>query len=444
MGDSQSKKFGDKFLGKLSTELDKPAPVFNKSLFSGAGQGTQNAWNTGSQFSNQMVADGGLNTPMRDAIGSFNDIGASYWWAGDKSRQQLGDVDAGYNAMRANGGLSGAQSGAMNGLGGLVGQAGQLGGLNGTQQGAMGGLGNLLGRYSGISNGTGLNERQEGAQIGTQSLGDDYAWLSDAYNQDAPGYQRMRQQLLDDAVKNVGAGFTSSGRFGGGSYINDATEASLNAIAPLDYQNYQNDVNNRYRSLDSQRAVNQDVFGMGQTGMGNRLSAMGAEAGLGSTLFGMGQQSKANDAQALAAQQGLYNDIFGQGQTGIGNQFAALAGQGSTANSNFANNAAAASGRLGAASSLFGAGQQAIGNQQSAIDALGAIGAAQDANAQGALMGEADLFDRTQNADLNRLTKLGAAFGDPTAAANQPNWWQSGLGALLGFGGSAISGGLFG
>jgi hypothetical protein len=253
--DSQSKQFGDTFLDKLEGQLDQKAPVFNKSLFVGAGQGTRNAWDAGNDFA------GGLN-------------------------------DAG--------GFGYGQRGAMDGLGGLGGKYGALGG---------------------------------------------------AYDPNSDAYKRLRQGIADDTMKEVGSQFTASGRFGGGSHVSTAAEGLGDALAGLDYGNMQNDINNRYRSLDSQRSIFGDQFGMGQ---------------------------------------------------------------------------------------------QALGNQMGAIDRLTGIGGAQDANRQGQRLGNADLFDRRHNAELDRLLKIGAGFGDPVGAANQPNWWQSGLGALLGFGGSALSGGLFG
>jgi hypothetical protein len=339
--DSESKQFGDKYLGKLEGQLNKKAPVFNQSLFSGAGAGTQGAWGSGANLANHIYHAGGYG----------NGQGAA--------QESLGGVFSGY-------GNAGAQSGAQ--------------------------LGQVFGGYGQLGDDNGLTDAQGAAMAGVGGLGSKYAGLGTAYDQSNPAFQLMRQKALDDASKSVGAGFTASGRFGGGSYIDDATEAAVQAIAPLDYQAHQLGVDNKYRSLDSQRGVFGDQFGMGQTGVGNQMGA-------------------------LAGQAGTANSIFG-------NQMGALGGQGATAGQQ------------------FGMGQTALGNQQGAIDSLGQIGAAQDANAQGALLGQADLFDRTKNAELDRLMKIGAAFGDPVAAANQPNWWQSGLGALLGFGGSALSGGV--
>ncbi len=306
--DSRSKQFGDQYIDKLSGQLDTKAPVFNKSLFVGAGDATKNAWNTGTNFATGLNTAGGYGTGQRAA------------------QDSLGGVFSGYGQLGDNNGLTGGQGSAMTGNAGLGGQ---------------------------------------------------YAGLGGAYEQDAPGYQALRNKLTDDTLTGVGSLFASNGRYGSDIMGESAAEGLGNALAGLDYGNFQNNVNNQYRSLDSQR--------------------------------------------------GIYGDTFNMGQTGVGNQMGALAGQ------------------AGTAGQQFGMGQTALGNQQGAIDALGQIGAAQDANAQGARLGDADLYDRKHNAELDRLLKIGAGFGGGAVdAANQPNWWQSGLGALLGFGGSALSGGVFG
>lgn len=305
MGDSKSKQFGDTFLNKLDTQLDKKAPVFGESLFAGAGTGTRNAWDAGTNFATGLNNAGGFGTGQRAAMDS------------------LGGVFSGYGQLAGNNGLSSAQSGAMAGLGGL---------------------------------------------------GSKYAGLGTAYDPNSAAYRTLRGGIADDVLTDVASLGASNGRYSSRSFNEGAAEGLGNALAGLDYTNMQRNIDNQYRSLDAQR--------------------------------------------------GIFGDTFNMGQTGIGNQFNALGGQAATTGQQ------------------FGMGQTALTNQQGAIDALSQIGAAQDADAQGALLGRADLFDRTKNAELDRLAKIGAIFGDPTAAANQPNWLQQGLGALLGFGGAALSGGV--
>jgi hypothetical protein len=255
MGDSDSKKFGDKYLGKLTGQLNTKAPVFGESLFAGAGTGTKNAWNQGTAFSNSLISGGGYTAPMKSAMDKFSGLGGTY-----------GD-------------------------------------------------------------------------------------LATAYDPNSEAYQTLRSGVSDDVLTGVASLGASNGRFGSTSFNKGAAEGLGEALAGLDYGNMQNDINNRFRAADSQAGIYSGTFGMGQQGIDNRGGA---------------------------------------------------------------------------------------------IDALSQIGAAQDANAQGALLGRADLFDRTKNAELDRLIKIGAAFGDPVGAANQAPWWQQGLGAMLGLGGSALSGGMFG
>lgn len=304
--DSQSKQFGDQYLGKLSGQLDMKAPVFGKSLFTGASGVTKDAWQAGNQFSNQLIGNDGFGTGQRGAMDS------------------LGGVFSGYGAVADNGGLTAGQTGARDGLAGL-----------GSQYGALG----------------------------------------TAYDPNSEAYQTLRGGISDDVLTEVASLGSSNGRFGSRSFNEGAAEGLGQALAGLDYGNMQNNINNQYRSLDSQRGIYGDTFNMDQTGTGNVLAGLGGQA-------------------ATAGQQ-------------------------------------------------FGMGQTALTNEQSAIDGLAGIGAARDADRQGERLGQADLFDRKKNAELDRLIKIGAAFGDPAGAANEAPWWQQMLGYVAGNAGKAISGGAF-
>src|SRR5690606_34132356 len=96
-----------------------------------------------------------------------------------------------------------------------------------------------------------------------------------------------------------------------------------------------------------------------------------------------------NRYRSLDAQRGIFGDTFGMAQQGVGNQLAGLGGQGATANSIFANDIAALGGQAGVAGQQFGMGQTALDNKQGALDLLTQIGAAQDADAQGRRLGQA-------------------------------------------------------
>lgn len=150
-----------------------------------------------------------------------------------------------------------------------------------------------------LLSGGGLTGGQQGAMAGTKALGGQYGGLGGAYDPNSAAYKTLRQGVIDDTLTNVGSGFTSSGRFGGGSYIDSASKGVGNAVAGLDYGNMQNDINNRYRSLDSQKGIYDTLFGQGQQSIVNRNDAVGQLAGIGA-----GQDAN-RQAQLLGQ-----NDLF--------------------------------------------------------------------------------------------------------------------------------------
>lgn len=136
---------------------------------------------------------------------------------------------------------------------------------------------------NGLINSGGLTAGQQGAISGLQGL-------TGAYDQNSPGYQTMRQNALDDAVKGVTSGYLGSGLLGSRSFIQDATKAGVNALAPIDYQNYTNSVNNK-------KDIYSQLFGYGQQGLSNQNTAL-------STLGAIGG---AQDADLAAQRQGEYD-----------------------------------------------------------------------------------------------------------------------------------------
>jgi hypothetical protein len=264
-------------------------------------------------------------------------------------------------------------------------------GSAGAQSGAQ--LGQVFGGYGQLGDNNGLTDAQSGAMSGVGGLGAKYAGLGSAYDQSAPGYATLRAKLQNDTATGIYSDFNNSGLFGSDVNMKSAGEGIGNALAGLDYGNYQNSVNNKYRSLDSQR--------------------------------------------------GIFGDVFGMGQQGVGNQFGALAGQAGTANSIFGNQTAALGGQGATAGQQFGMGQTALDNQQGAIGMLGQIGASQDADSLASRMADADLFDRTKNADWNTLGRATSILGGNATAggsttSNTVPWWA----ALLG--GAATGASIFG
>jgi hypothetical protein len=98
-----------------------------------------------------------------------------------------------------------------------------------------------------------------------------------------PGYARLRQNAIDDALKNVGAGFTASGRFGGGSYTDQATKSAFDAASGLDYANYQNDITRQQQAAallpSLYGAAQQPSATMGAVGAAQDANSQGALLG---------------------------------------------------------------------------------------------------------------------------------------------------------------------
>lgn len=145
----------------------------------------------------------------------------------------------------------------------------------------------------------GFGPGQQAAMTGNRGLGSQYAGLGKAYDPNSAAYKTLRQGVVDDTLSNLGSQFTASGRFGGGSYIDTASEGLGQALAGLDYSNMQNNINNQYRSLDSQRSIFGDQFGMGQQALTNEQNAVGL----------LGQIGSAQDANNLASRMADY-DLF--------------------------------------------------------------------------------------------------------------------------------------
>jgi hypothetical protein len=342
--------------------------VYGKPLYTPPSDTTRYAWRQGGQFAADLKNSGGFGAGQQGAMDSLGGVFSGYGSAANGANGQLSDVSRGYDgaADAANGQLRDVSRGY-----------GQLGDNNG------------------------LTNSQGYAMSGTASLGNQYQDLGSAYEQNAPGYQQLRNKLRDDTATGIYNDFNNSGMFGSDQNLKSAGEGIGNALAGLDYGNYQNNVNNQYRSLDSQRGIFGDVFGMGQAGVGNQFGALAGQAGTANSQF-------TNRAGALAGQAGAANSQFA-------NRAGALAGQGATAGAQ------------------FGMGQTALGNQQGAIGLLGQIGASKDADSLAGRLADADLFDKTKNANWNTLGRASSLLGINQSASgsttsNSVPWWAAALG----------------
>jgi hypothetical protein len=137
-------------------------------------------------------------------------------------------------------------------------------------------------------------------------LSQQYAGLGGAYDQNSPGYQNVRNKAANDAQTMINAQFNNSGRLGGYTADKALGEGVTNAISSLDYGNYQNNINNRYNSLNAQA-------GLQQQGVNNAFGASSSLPGLFSAgqmpasiygAVGAGQDANAN------AQRQAENDLY--------------------------------------------------------------------------------------------------------------------------------------
>ncbi len=75
-----------------------------------------------------------------------------------------------------------------------------------------------------------------------------------------PGYAKMRQGALDDALTGVGSSFLTDGRFGSSVMGDAAGEAATQTLAGLDYANLQSDQQRQMQAISALPGA----FAMGQ------------------------------------------------------------------------------------------------------------------------------------------------------------------------------------
>lgn len=437
---ADAKKLQESIYGNLRGVVDKGAPAaFGKNLWTGAGGTTLDAWRDAMTAANNPAYMQGVNS----SLGFGNNLLSHNGFGGGQGNdvRDVRNVGDAYGNLGDHGGLTDGQSRQQHDLGDVSGDYARLGDHNGLTGGqshninTMNGVGNS---FAGLGDNNGLTTSQGRNQTNLGGIGQGYAGLSNAYAQDAPGYQHLRDTLKDDTLASVNASFGGSGRLGSGLNISSAARGVGDTLANLDYGNFQNNVNNRYRSLDSQAGIQNNLFANSQAGVGNQFNAYNGQLGAANSAFNAGQQGVNNQFNSLAGRSATDQGIFNNSQTGVNNQFGALAG------------------RLGADGQAFGMDQQGINNQFGAAAALpgmydnlmrpsqteGAIGAARDADRAGARAGEFDLYNRKNFNQLdwyNRVAGVGstAAGGVPTTGNNTPGllqvagaamsavpWWQ--------------------
>lgn len=123
-----------------------------------------------------------------------------------------------------------------------------------------------------------------------------------------PNYERLRQRLMGDVQGQVNSTFTNSGRFGGGSHVNNLTGSLADSLAQMDYGQLQDSYGRQGQALSALPGIYQAMMAPGQ----NQL--------------GVGQMMD-QDAQArLTAENDLYRRQNDAGFTHIANNVNLLNG----------------------------------------------------------------------------------------------------------------------
>lgn len=311
------------------------------------------------------------------------------------------------------------------------------GGYNDAQRGALGlnqammsgnGL-NLaqekaLGLNQAMMSGNGLNSAQERALQGVQGLA---ANPFNSYQRNAlqntqrdanssfdlnanPAFQQVLQQAQGAARDSVNMSAGAAGRYGGGVHQGNLASEVGDLTSRM--------VGNEYNNWQNRRdAANQNLFSMGQTGIGTQMAANTAGANIG-------QQGIANRMNAASNASAI-------GQQGIAN-------------------------RMGAANNVYGMGQQAIGNLGSAYQGLQnpmqdlmQVGAMKEDLATRQMNDRLRIFNEQNQAPWDQIARLnavasGAGQMGGTTTQSQPG--QNPFLSALGYGltGAGALGGLFG
>jgi len=255
-----------------------------------------------------------INTTITDALRAYKGgVGANTTsmvvpWSNQTMKAQDGIMGIasrnanGKNGLNANlqgiinnGGFSDRQNSAMDNMTRQLGQLGKNG-LSDAGDRALGVYGKQLNRLG--SNG--LTNAQDDVMSNYSQL------ANSKYNANAnPGYQDVRQNLIDDTQNAVNLNAAAAGRYGSG--VHEGVQAR--EIGKVTSNMDMNDFNNWLSRRDS---ANSSLANLSQMGLGNMQ-------GLAQGMAGLGQQGVAN-------RQGLSSGLFNAAQAGQGNMTAAYQG----------------------------------------------------------------------------------------------------------------------
>lgn len=154
------------------------------------------------------------------------------------------------------------------------------------------------------------------------------------FGEQAPGYATLRNNLINDVTTNDLNAFNNSGMFGSDSNRKSLSEGLGNALAGLDYTNYQNDITRQERALSA-------IEGQRQQGVNNAFAAQQMLPGLydaslqpGQTQLQVGQLMDADAQAQRQAESDLYLRKMGAPTDYLAKLSSILAGNAGTGGTN--------------------------------------------------------------------------------------------------------------
>lgn len=163
---------------------------------------------------------------------------------------------------------------------------------------------------------------------GVQGSINDFADIASGnrFGMNDAGYATLRQNVADDTAKAVNSTFTNSGRFGSGSHVQDLSQGVGNALAGLDYSNFQNDQQRQFTAAGMLPGLYQAGLAPAQTmlGVGQANDAIatdrlaGAQAPYNRLLQALGAFSGSSQAPGMQEQAPWYSQLLGGLATGAG------------------------------------------------------------------------------------------------------------------------------
>lgn len=280
------------------------------------------------------------------------------------------------------------------------------------------------GQYQDIINQGGLNDAQQSALQGMKNLPE--SGLSDAQQSSLGGFRALAgnpfNAFQQSALRNT----------------QDAANSNFDINANPAFQDVL-----RQAQTSARDAVNMSAGGAGRYGGAVHQSNLASEVGdLTSRMVGQEYNNWQNRRDAAN------QNLFTMGQTGIGTQMNANTGAANIGQQGLAN-------RMGAQSAIFGMGQQGIGNLASAYQGLNQpaqdlmqVGAMNEDLATRQMNDKLRIFNEKNNApwsQLGRLNAIASGAGQMGGTQTQSQPGQNPFLTALGYGttGLGLLGGMF-